>query len=67
MKLTDADWDGIWSEFDDRVDDMNESYQQKMIAEHGEGHYYLDGNEDWEFQKLAIEALVNEKLKEKNI
>lgn len=66
MKITDTDWDDIWSAFDDRVDEMHENYQQTMIAKHGEGHYYIDDLDDWEFQKLVIECLVNDKLKERD-
>lgn len=64
--LTDEDWQDVWDQFDDGVDDMHAQRQTEQAAKHGEGHYYLSPDDDWECQKLAIRQLVNAKLREKN-
>lgn len=65
--LVEEDWQEIWDQFDDCVDEMQEQRQTDLATTHGGGHYYLSPDDDWELQKLAIRQLVNAKLKEKNI
>lgn len=64
--LTEDDWQDVWDQFDDCVDDMHAQHQTEQATKHGEGHYYLSPDDDWEYQKLAIRQLVNAKLREKN-
>ena len=65
--MGDIDWSGVWKEFDNRIyEDVEEKFQDEMVAKHGDGHYYMDPEEYWKRQKKLIESIVNAKLKEKN-
>ena len=64
--MGDEDWQDIWEQFDWHSFDIDEVFQKEMVAKHGEGHYYMDGDEDWKRQKALMQKLVEAKLKEKN-
>lgn len=61
--LTEEDWKQIWFEFDSL--DTENDFQDYMAGKYGAGHY-TDADMYWLFQKEIIEAIVNNKLKEKN-
>lgn len=64
--MNDEDWAELWEEFDCKCDvEMDEEFQKEMVSKHGEGHYFMDADEDWKRQKDLIQKLVNAKLKEK--
>ena len=65
--MDDKDWAEVWEEFDDFVDfEMDDEYQNEMVAKHGAGYYFMDIFESWDRQKQIIQNLVNAKLKERN-
>jgi len=64
--LTDADWDQLWQDFEDACDDFEVAYQEEAQKKHGEGHYYISPEDQWEYDKRIICDLVEAKLKEKN-
>ncbi len=64
--MTDKDWHDIWEQFDWHSFDIDEAFQKEMVAKHGDGHFYMDSDEDWKRQKALIQKLVEAKLREKN-
>ena len=64
--MGEEDWKDIWEEFDWGLEDINEEFQNEMVAKHGGGFYQMDGDEYWGRQKELIRKLVEAKLKEKN-
>lgn len=64
--MTDEDWNDIWVQFDWDSYDIDEAFQKEMVAKHGEGHYYMDYDENWKRQKALIQKLVEDKLREKS-
>jgi hypothetical protein len=64
--MTDKDWHDIWEQFDWHSFDIDEAFQKEMVSKHGDGHYYMDSDEDWKRQKALIQKLVEAKLREKN-
>ena len=64
--MGEKDWKDIWEQFDWVLEDINEGFQNEMVAKHGEGFYHIDGDEYWGRQKELIRKLVEAKLKEKN-
>jgi len=64
--MDDKDWIDIWEQFDWGADDIYEEFQKEMVAKHGNGHYYMSDEDNWNRQKDLIRKLVEAKLKEKN-
>jgi hypothetical protein len=64
--LTDDDWGQLWQDFEDACDEWEFAYQEEAQKKHGEGHYYISSEDQWEGDKRTIRDLVEAKLKEKN-
>ena len=64
--MTDDEWKELWEDFNDELDALEEEFQERMIAKHGEGYYHQDSEEAWASQKQLIQRLVEAKLKERN-
>jgi hypothetical protein len=64
--LTDDDWGQLWQDFEDACDEGEVAYQEEAQKKHGEGHYYISSEDQWEYDKRTIRDLVEAKLKEKN-
>jgi hypothetical protein len=64
--LTDDDWGQLWQDFEDACDELEVAYQEEARKKHGEGHYYISSEDQWEYDKRTIRDLVEAKLKEKN-
>ena len=64
--LTDDDWGQLWQDFEDACDEREFAYQEEAQKKHGEGHYYISSEDQWEYDKRTIRDLVEAKLKEKN-
>jgi len=64
--LTDDDWGQLWQDFEDACDELEVAYQEEAQKKHGEGHYYMSSEDQWEYDKRTIRDLVEAKLKEKN-
>jgi hypothetical protein len=64
--LTDDDWGQLWQDFEDACDELEVAYQEEAQKKHGEGHYYISSEDQWEYDKRTIRDLVEAKLKEKN-
>jgi len=66
VELTDDDWGQLWQDFEDACDEREFAYQEEAQKKHGEGHYYISSEDQWEGDKRTIRDLVEAKLKEKN-
>ena len=64
--LTDDDWEQLWQDIEDACDEGEVAYQEEAQKKHGEGHYYISSEDQWEYDKRTIRDLVEAKLKEKN-
>jgi hypothetical protein len=64
--LTDDDWEQLWQDIEDACDEWEVAYQEEAQKKHGEGHYYISSEDQWEYDKRTIRDLVEAKLKEKN-
>ena len=66
VSLTDDDWEQLWQDIEDACDEWEVAYQEEAQKKHGEGHYYISSEDQWEYDKRTIRDLVEAKLKEKN-
>lgn len=64
--MTDEEWKELWEDFNDGLDALEEEFQERMIAKHGEGYYHQDPEEAWASQKQLIQRLVEARLRERN-
>jgi len=62
--LNEEDWKQIWLKFDSL--DIENDFQDYMAGKYGAGHY-IDADMYWQFQKEIIAAIVNNKLRGKNV